>query len=181
MRSRQIILLGGAVAAAIVACLVISWGGYAFRTDRVAAGEASYQQGDWPKAAEQARSILKSTPDDKQALRLLARASARLGKDETAESIYRRLGTGGMDPEDLFLLGQGLLRRGQTSPGLAALGAALDADPDHPESLFAMITYLIEQQSLTQAARDAEHLMYVPGWEIPGMVALAKVRHELLD
>lgn len=64
---------------------------------------------------------------------------------------------------------------------LAALNAAHDADPNHPETLEAIITFMIANQTLTQAAQNAERLMKQSGWELRGMVLLARVRHELLE
>ena len=121
------------------ACLA-AW--VAMRRHGVAAldqGELAYQNKDWSRASLVARAALKERPSDLSALRLLARASARLGKDETAEAIYRRLGTKAMEAEDLFLLGQGLIKRDQKGPGLTALRAARDLDPDHAEALDALI------------------------------------------
>ena len=141
----------------------------------------SYGRGDWNQSAESARLVLRARPSETAALRILARSSARVGKDETAEAIYRRLGTGAMEAEDLFLLGRGLLKRDPHGPGLAALGAARDLDPDHPETLNELLGFLIEGQSLLQAAIDAERLSRQPGWEVRGMVLLARVRHKLLE
>ena len=73
------------------------------------------------------------------------------------------------------------MSRNQTGPGLAALGAAHDADPNHAETLATLITYLIANQSLTQAVQHAERLMKQPGWDLRGMLLLARVRRELLD
>ncbi len=154
---------------------------YTSSPNLLAKAAASYERGDWPSAAREARGVLKTRPADSRALLLLARASAREGKEETAEAIYRRLGTSSMGPEDLFLIGRALLNRNQTGPALAALNAAHDADPNHPETLEAIITFMIANQTLTQAAQNAERLMKQSGWELRGMVLLARVRHELLE
>src|SRR6516164_3193313 len=90
--------------------------------DRLGRGVSAYHRGDWRAAEREARTILGTKSTDRGALRLLARAAARLGRDDSAEAIYRRLGTGFMEAEDLFLLGRGLLRRGLPGPALAALG-----------------------------------------------------------
>ena len=44
-----------------------------------------------------------------------------------------------MEAEDYFLLGRGLLSRGQVGPALASLGAARDVQPDHAETLDALV------------------------------------------
>jgi tetratricopeptide (TPR) repeat protein len=144
-------------------------------------GVSAYHHGDWQAAAAEARAILKARPSDDRALRLLARASARLGRDDSAEAIYRKLGTGRMEAEDLFLLGRGLLRRGLTGPALASLGAARDAQPDHAETLDALAQYWAESRSLTDAADAAERLMRQPGWEVRGALRLGRLRLDLFD
>jgi hypothetical protein len=166
-------------AAAIALCLVVAYKNPTSGASR--RGRESYRSGAWNKAGEEARLFLKKSPDDSEALRILARSSARLGKDETAEAIYRRLGTGRMQAEDLFLLGRGLLERGQKGPGLAALGAARDLDPDHPETLNILIRYHRENETLSLAVADAERLMRRPEWNVRGMAILASLRRELFE
>lgn len=141
----------------------------------------SYRRGEWGQAADLARLVLKTRPSETSALRILARSSARTGNDAAAEAIYRRLGTGAMSAEDFFLLANGLLKRDPHGPGLAALGAAHDLDPDHPETLNAVLGLLIDGQALLQAAADAHRLRGRPGWEIRGTLVLAQVRQMLLE
>jgi tetratricopeptide (TPR) repeat protein len=163
------------------ACLA-AW--VAMRRHGVAAldqGERAYQLRDWSRAALVARAALKEHPSDHSALRLLARASARLGKDELAETIYRRMGAQAMEAEDLFLLGQGLIRRNQKGPGLASLRAARDLDPDHAEALDALIKHEVGDQALIMASQDAERLARQKGWEVRGTLILAGIRHNLFN
>ena len=144
-------------------------------------GELAYRGRDWHAAEAQARAILKARPSDPDALRLLARSMARLGRDDSAEAIYRRLGTGPMTAEDYFLLGRGLLGRGQTGPALAALGAARDAEPDHAETLDALSRHWAETRSMTDAVEAAEHLIKQPGWEVRGQIRLGRLLADLFD
>ena len=116
-------------------------------------GDGAYRRGDWRAAEARARSILKSRSSDREALRLLARSAARQGREDSAEAIYRRLGTGFMEAEDYFLLGHALLGRGQVAPGLACLGAARDAQPDHPETLDALSRYWAETGTMADAVQ----------------------------
>ena len=59
------------------------------------------------------RTRLKSTPNDPDALRLLARTSVRQHLDKSARSIYSRLGgASAMKPEDFYLMGVVLTARG---------------------------------------------------------------------
>src|SRR5690349_914301 len=131
----SVFLLGVLICACLAAWVAMRWHGVAAPDE----GELAYQNRDWSRAALVARAALKGRPSDTSALKLLARASARTGKDEIAEAIYRRLGAKAMEAEDLFLLGQGLIRRDQKGPGLASLKAAQDLDPDHAETLDALI------------------------------------------
>ena len=84
-------------------------------SDAVIRGNAAYSSGDWGRAADLARARLKAAPDDSGALRLLARATARLGRDSTANALFARLGSAALQSEDLFLLGLGLNRSGQVA------------------------------------------------------------------
>src|SRR5690242_18186333 len=73
--------------------------------DLVARGTSAYAAGDWSRAADLARRRLKTAPEDIGALRLLARATARLGRDAPANALFARLGAPALQAEDLFLLG----------------------------------------------------------------------------
>ncbi len=144
-------------------------------------GDLAYRRGDWPAAEGQARALLKANPSDREALRLLARSAARRGRDDSAEAIYRRIGTASMEVEDYFLLGRGLLDRGQVGPGLASLGAVRDLQPDHAETLDALSRYWAETRMMTDAADAADRLVRQPGWEVRGEVRLGRLRAELFD
>ncbi len=144
-------------------------------------GQAAYRREDWPAAEACARAALKINSSDPQALQLLARTSARQGRDDSTEAIYRRLGTKFMEAEDLFLLGRGLLVRGQVGPALASLGAARDLDPDHAETLDALSHYWAQAGSLADAVAAAERLSKQPGWEVRGDVRLGRLRSQLFD
>jgi tetratricopeptide (TPR) repeat protein len=149
--------------------------------DRLERGRRAYESERWRAAEEEARARLQARPADRDGLRLLARAAARLGRDDTAAAIYRRLGTAFMEAEDLFLLGRGLLQHGQTGPALAALGAARDANPNHAETLDALAQYWAGSGALLDALAAAERLMTVPGWEVRGAIQVARLRSELRD
>ena len=101
-----------AVAAIAAALAGISWFVVCVVRDQagdpLVQGTRAYGRADWRSAEARARSVLKTNSSDPQALRLLARTSARQGRDESAEAIYRRLGTKFMESEDFFLLGRGL-------------------------------------------------------------------------
>lgn len=84
--------------AVVLAVLVLGTAGAALyvmwprsSSDAVVKATAAYERGDWTSAHAVARERLKSEPDDLEAMRLLARSAARLGKDDSALAIYGRL------------------------------------------------------------------------------------------
>lgn len=73
------------------------------RSQAVVKAAAAYERGDWTGAYAAARERLKDEPNDLEAMRLLARSAARLGRDESALGIYRRFersARAGGAPED---------------------------------------------------------------------------------
>src|SRR5262249_24579575 len=91
------------------------WGAGRLRrgNDLAATGGRAYQRGDWGEAAARARELLKTRPTDAGATRLLARSSARLGRDDAALALFERLGSGAWEAEDNLLMGRILARREQ--------------------------------------------------------------------
>src|SRR5438105_185653 len=55
-------------------------------------GRAAYDRGDWRTASSLAAARLKEAPADRDALVLLARATARQDRHDSARSLYSRLG-----------------------------------------------------------------------------------------
>lgn len=170
-------LIGGVLLIATVSIVIQTWSG----SNPLASGISAYERGDWSEALASARRRLDAAKSDPAALRLFARASARLGRDDSAEAIYRRLGTEHMKAEDFFLLGRGLLRSGRSGPGLVSLRAARDADPDHAETLDALAERYAAAGATAEAADAAERLSRQPGWEVRGRIRLAPLRHGLHD
>ena len=69
-------------------------------------GIAVYDRGDWTAAAALAQARLKTVPDDKQALRLLARSTARQHRDKLARcSLFAGRGYSGDRGRRLLPLG----------------------------------------------------------------------------
>lgn len=173
--------------AGVVALLLAGaglWWGWGRWTDRsLARGLEAYAQGYWQRAESSARERLKRAPNDRSAVQLLARSSARLGQDETAQALYRQLYQqgGGSDPlqaEDYFLLAAGLLRQKQIDPARGALEIALKLDPHHPEALLQSAQLYEDDGRLDEAIGLAEQLAGVPGWEARGGVMLALLRQK---
>jgi tetratricopeptide (TPR) repeat protein len=143
--------------------------------------ETLYRAGDWRSAERLARAALKTDPGDTDSLRLSARSAARLGRTEVAENLYRRLGSSRLEAEDLFLLGAGLLHRGQTDLGLKSLRAALEVEPENAEALDAVSAHWANGRLPSAAIEAADRLRKKPGWEVIGLVRLARLRAELYD
>src|SRR4051812_9003763 len=83
----------------------------------LAKAEHAYRQGAWREAAAEATRLLKAEPTRVEALVLLARAEARLGRNQAARGLYRRLDPQGLEAEDYFLVGRGLIADGQVEQG----------------------------------------------------------------
>jgi len=149
--------------------------------DLLSQGDRAYARRDFSKAAELARRRLKAAPDDVKAIRLLARSTARLGRDGAANVMFARLGSEALRAEDLFLLGRGLLRSGRGTEAQALWQKAVALEPDHAEALEQLGAMLASQNRLIEAAGLAERLARQPGFELRGELSLASLRAELGD
>ncbi len=54
-------------------------------------GRKAYSRGDWNQAESLARQRLKTVPNDPEAVRLLARSTARLGRDGVANALFAQM------------------------------------------------------------------------------------------
>jgi tetratricopeptide (TPR) repeat protein len=132
--------------------------------DPVKQGWAAYARGDWEIAVERARERLKGAGDDVAALRLLASAFVRLGRDSSALAVYNRLGADAMTPDDLCLLGLALTRSGNPR-GIEVWEQARSKQPNHPETLFELTRAYFNRERLAEAAKTGRRLADCPGWE----------------
>jgi tetratricopeptide (TPR) repeat protein len=144
-------------------------------------GLAAYRQGQWSRAVIVARTRLQAAPEDREAIRLLARSMARLGRGGQANSLFKRLGEHALAAEDLYLLGLGLNQAGQADSALAVWEKALGQNPDHAESLERLARAYTARNRLVEAARLYDRLAHLPGWEVRGGLNLASLRAELND
>jgi tetratricopeptide (TPR) repeat protein len=142
----------------------------------VTRGVAAYGRGDWQEAGRLAQARLETARDDPGALRLLARAAARLGRLPEAESIYARLGPSDLEAEDFFLQGLRLSVSGQPMAAQEAHRKALGLDPTHAEALhmLGLATYQMGQS--LEGSRIGEELARRPGWEARGYFLLGVCR-----
>jgi tetratricopeptide (TPR) repeat protein len=99
----------------------------------------AYARGDWGRTANYARAFLNQQSNDPLAWRLLARAEARLGRDEQALAAFEGLGAEVMDADDSFAFGMVCERKGWLELALSAFDSALDLQPRHLETLEAKV------------------------------------------
>ena len=128
----------GLILIAVVACgigTLVVW--LRLSPDPLEQGRRAYDRGDWNAAARSAREILKTRQGDPAALRLLARSSVQLGRDDAALRIYtRRLEAKTVPGRRLFAPGSGAQasrtrRMARSGPGTEAL----EAEPSPAQAL----------------------------------------------
>jgi tetratricopeptide (TPR) repeat protein len=136
-----------------------------------AGARAAYESHDWQRAFDLAREALKSSPADRETLRLYARASARLGKDLMASSVYKeRLAGSQIEPEDYFLSGLILGRAGHPEKALDAWRKGGEMRPECPEMLEHLARLSARMEQLDPALDAARRLARQPGWEARGLL-----------
>jgi tetratricopeptide (TPR) repeat protein len=142
----------------------------------VTQGVAAYKRSDWREASRLAQERLKTAPDDLRALRLLARATARMGSFDQARSLQARLDERDLEAEDYCVMGLGWNFSGQPIEAQTALRQALRVDPDHAESLFLLGLATFQRSQWIEATWAAERLSRRPGWEARGNLLLGMIR-----
>jgi tetratricopeptide (TPR) repeat protein len=151
------------------------------RLDELARGRAAYDVGDWEGAASLARERLRRLKDDPEGLRLLARASARLGRDDAVVSLYKRLGQETLQVEDLYLLGLAMRRADKRTSAVMVWEQARSRDPGHDETLFELARAYLASDRLADSERAAVDLARRPGWESRAEAVLGTVQLERND
>ncbi len=136
----------------------------------------AYQQRRWRDALSLAEQQFEIDGNDREALRLMAHASARLQREPLTTTLYLRLGSGNVQAEDLFLLGEGLMRQGKYAEGEDMWRKALESDPKHAETLSELARRLARTDRVAEAATMAERLSALPGWESRGAAMLGLAR-----
>jgi tetratricopeptide (TPR) repeat protein len=172
----------GTIALAVLATALGLWLAWAQRsTDRASGGWVAYERGEWEAAAGLARRRLKVKANDADALRLLARASVRLGRNEAARALFRRLGSQAMLAEDLCLLGISLTRLGDRRRALQVWEQARSLDPNHVETLFELTRAYFADERPIAAAETGRLLATHPGWEARAESLLGTIELSLND
>jgi tetratricopeptide (TPR) repeat protein len=148
--------------------------------DPLTDARAAYAEQNWSRADDIARARLRIDNKDPEALLILARTSIRLGRDRLASDIYeRRLGSGAMQAEDLFLSGVSLSRQGKEDMALDLWEKAEKKSPDQPEYLLSLANLLARKQHLDEAVKLAHRLSQIPGWEAVGFLFLGTTQMSL--
>jgi tetratricopeptide (TPR) repeat protein len=144
--------------------------------------DVAHAKVNWVEAEYAAREILKLHPDDPAALRTLARAAVRLGRDDRALALYgRHIARGTLDAEDYTLLGLALERQKRPEEAAQAWESAMKSDQIPPPVLEELTRNLIQYHRREESARAAERLASVPGWEARGEMMLGTIRAGLGD
>jgi tetratricopeptide (TPR) repeat protein len=154
----------------------LGWAWMRRSSDPLSRGWSAYERGDWERAARLARQRLKEAGADVDALRLLARASVRLGRDQSAMELFGRFGAKAMLADDLFLLSIALHRTGNSQASLQVLEEARAADPDHAATLFELTRGYLSTDRLGDATETGRRLAAHPGWEARAKALLGRIQ-----
>jgi tetratricopeptide (TPR) repeat protein len=149
--------------------------------DRLAPARAAYDRRDWRTSWILTRDVLRARPEDREARLLMARTLARMGRLEDAQQIFERFRPQDLTAEDYFVMGSGLVDRGDIAVARNALEAALKLNPDHPEALLVAGRLDAGTDRLARAADLAERLAAKPGWEVRGLAMLGLVADDMAD
>jgi Tetratricopeptide repeat/Cytochrome c554 and c-prime len=169
----------------VASLLLVGLGFWRFWTTRepgeLELAEAAYLKGDWAGASARAVSHLLKDREDPQAVRLLARAYARGGRDAPALTFYAQVAPDRMEAEDLYLKGVALGGIGNAQASEEALEAALAAEPDRVETLELLCRVYASRHRPEKAAELATRLARQPGRESIGNQMLGVFRLEMND
>ena len=174
---------GKAIGSLAVVLVMIGLGAAAYMMRRLPASAEPratardyYDQGDWKGAEAEARAVLTIQKEDRDALRILARASARQGRDDVARRIFQRLGVGTMEPEDHLVLAMGLNREGRTRDARETLQFAIHDDRFHSESRYELAKIEVDDERWEEASKLVRSLMPDPVWKVRAGVLLGVAR-----
>ena len=123
-----------------------------------------------------AQARLKTVPDDKQALRLLARSSARQRRDQLARSLYSQLGIMAMEAEDFYLMGAIVDRLGDRAAAQECWEDSVRADPNHAEALQELSRLYLSMGRSIEAAELASRLATRRDWQARGNLLLGEIK-----
>jgi Tfp pilus assembly protein PilF len=179
-RLRRAIAFAATLVAVTVCILVLWFAGRRAKSEGDLAAKRAYDAGQWADAALRARQMLAVAKDDPSALRLLARSSARLGRDAASLAIYEhRLSAMRLEAEDYLLLGVMSQREGRSAAAARAWQKALEADNASPRLLEELTRFCVQGRHFEEAVSSAVRLSRQPAWEARGVMLLATIRVDL--
>ena len=164
-----------------VALGVAWWGKSLDRAGPLALGRAAYDRGDWAAAERIAREQLKKYRNDPDVLRLLSRALFRQSRDQPAVAISESLARDTMTTEDYFLLGQSCVRSQKVDLAIKLWQKAAQLDPDHVESRVALEQAFFRLDRLSEAEKEANALVALPGREALAELMRGQIRVQQSD
>ena len=153
----------------------LSWSWSLLAPSPMSRGVSAYHQRDWSEAYQRAQERLDLAKHDPEALRLLARSAARLGRYPDALASYSGLDVGALEAEDYFLLALGRSLAGQAVDGRRTLSLALASEPDHAEALDLFARLSLQTGQVSEATRAAKRLARKPGSEARGDLLLGVI------
>jgi hypothetical protein len=181
-RCRHMSWIAATVAVSLAGAAGLLWGKSWLFSGPLERAASAYSHGNYAEAEVLARKHAKQAPGDEDALRLAARAAARLDRDQAAVAIYSRLELRRMMAEDYFLLGRALSRiGGQDDSALKALEKSWEIDHTRPETLDELAPVYYRKDRPAAAEETASRLSKFPGWEAKALLMLGSFRAERRD
>lgn len=144
--------------------------------DPLARSQAAAARGDWASAHEAARLAQEQRPDDPAAIRALARAEARIGRSDTARTLYVQLQPEQLQAEDFARLADGWTRDQNLVLAWPAWLAAVEADPGHIEATEALAALQKRKAELVDASEVAERFAALAGPATKARLLLGLIR-----
>jgi tetratricopeptide (TPR) repeat protein len=150
------------------------------KNDPVSSARAAYAAGRWATAVSLARQALDIRKNDPAGLLLLARGSARLGRDGVALGIYQRhVDDKRLEPEDHLLLGSLHMRQGRLVAAAESWAKVMASKDVTPALLDELARLQIQARRWDDALSTLQRLCNSPGWEAHGAAMLGTVRVKL--
>ena len=165
-RFRPAVAIVAAMLAAAACALCLWYASSPWLIDPFSRAAHAYDHGEWAKAADLTREALKVHMDDPAALRLMARAWARVGRDDAAITIYqRRLDEKTLETEDHLVLGMIHARRGQADAAAREWSQVARAGQVAPSSLDELARPVISRAVVGKTqSLSPNGLSRLPGW-----------------
>jgi tetratricopeptide (TPR) repeat protein len=177
-------LIGGL--GALLAVAVIIAGGWWYLTHRpvtsLEKGREAYSKRNWQVAWNSALEHLRTDPTNLEALLLSARSTARLERDDLAQSVYdSQVGMERMEGEDFYLLASGLIRQNKIGTARVSLEHGLKNCAPYPELIQELARLEAQKDNLARAVELATQLAAMPGWAARGELLSGILCTELAD